>query len=148
MENNVLTANHAELKWKILNACIKAHRALMENLTESIKHTLTKQGLNNDDIRKVSTMATELESMRRERKLLYNMIPTIKRIHSAVQPGSVAITTKNIIFFSAGLGQIDVDGVKILCLSINSQLYLAMEGMKSKYVFSINNDTYTIQEVF
>jgi len=61
--------------------------------------------------------------------------------------GSLVKTNKGYLFISVALGKIVVDGITVIALSPQSPLGQQLMGMKPTNTTTINNTTYSIEEI-
>lgn len=79
-------------------------------------------------------------------------LQTLDHIHvdkeyESVQQGSLVTTNNGYFFVSVSAGELQIDGKKIFCLSINSPLGSRLKGLKQGDSFALNNRQFVIQSV-
>jgi hypothetical protein len=67
---------------------------------------------------------------------------------SKAQNGALVKTDKGLFYISASVGEITYDNQKIMTVSDESPLVIAMSGLSSGHTFSINNINQTIEEIW
>jgi hypothetical protein len=65
-----------------------------------------------------------------------------------VEFGSVVITDKQRIFIAAGIGKIVLENETYYAISTQVPVYKAMKGLKVGESFTINNNKFTIKDIF
>jgi len=89
-------------------------------------------------------------------KHLENYLDDIKLINKAdpnkisekVEFGSVVITDKQKMFIAVALGKIQVEGDTYFAISTQVPVYKAMQDLKVGDTFTINNNQFTIKDIF
>lgn len=161
MNNKILNVKHADFKKKLLQASIKKHQSVIDDLKRSIKELLGTEGLVNEDEKDMSQQSVNSEQIQKanaigdqvsfandEMTLLNNMMPSIEDIHDQVTLGSVVVTEKMIFFISASIEQFEVDGIELFGISTESPIYQQMKGKKKGDKFSYKEHHYTIVDLF
>ncbi|RPA69018.1 hypothetical protein EF405_04175 [Cyclobacteriaceae bacterium YHN15] len=161
MNSKILNVKHAEFKKKSLEASIKKHQSVIDDLKRSIKELLgtedaanrdesdlTQQSVNTEQIQKANAIGDQVSFANDEMTLLNNMLPLIEDIHDQVTLGSVVVTDKMVFFVSASIEQFEVDGIELFGLSTESPIYQEMRGKKKGDLFSYKKHHYTIVDLF
>jgi transcription elongation GreA/GreB family factor len=161
MNSKILNVKHAEFKKKSLEASIKKHQSVIDDLKRSIKELLgtedaanrdesdmTQQSVNTEQIQKANAIGDQVSFANDEMTLLNNMLPLIEDIHDQVTLGSVVVTDKMVFFVSASIEQFEVDGIELFGLSTESPIYQEMRGKKKGDLFSYKEHHYTIVDLF
>lgn len=99
-----------------------------------------------DMMKKKDLQVKQLEKYLEDLKLIKKADP--KRITEKVEFGSVIITDKQKMFVSAALGKITVNGEPYFAISTQVPVFKAMKDMKVGDTFKINDNQFTIKEVF
>lgn len=81
----------------------------------------------------------------KQQQTLINIAP-IKESTTA-QPGAIVETNRGSFFLSISAGQMEVDGQKIICISINSPIGSLLRGLKAGDTFTFNKMEYTLAKV-
>jgi hypothetical protein len=149
--------NKQELKKKIVDTCILTLENSVLTVRESIDELIQtandyegdhdildpfKEGL----IKKKDLQLKQLQNYQEDIKLVKKADP--KRISELVEFGSVVITDKQRIFIAAGIGKIVLDNETYYAISTQVPVYMAMKGLKVGESFTINNNKFTIKDIF
>lgn len=161
MKTKIFKVQHAEFKKKLLEASIKKHQSVIDDLQRSIKELLgndettnedesdmSLQGFRTEQIQKANLIGNQVSFANDEMTLLNNMLPGIEDIHDEVILGSVVVTDKMNFFVSASIEQFEVDGIEIFGLSTESPLFQAMKGKRKGDKFSFKDQEYKIHDLF
>lgn len=161
MKTKIFKVQHAEFKRKLLEASIKKHQSVIDDLQNSIKELLgneeiinedesdmSLQGFKTEQIQKANLIGNQVSFANDEMTLLNNMLPGIEDIHDEVILGSVVVTDKMNFFVSASIEQFEVEGIKIFGLSTESPLFQEMKGKRKGDRFSFKDQEYKILDLF
>lgn len=161
MKTKIFKVEHAEFKRKLLEASIKKHQSVIDDLQNSIKELLgneeiinedesdmSLQGFKTEQIQKANLIGNQVSFANDEMTLLNNMLPGIEDIHDEVILGSVVVTDKMNFFVSASIEQFEVEGIKIFGLSTESLLFQDMKGKRKGDKFSFKDQEYKILDLF
>ena len=161
MKTKIFKVEHAEFKRKLLEASIKKHQSVIDDLQNSIKELLgneeiinedesdmSLQGFKTEQIQKANLIGNQVSFANDEMTLLNNMLPGIEDIHDEVILGSVVVTDKMNFFVSASIEQFEVEGIKIFGLSTESPLFQDMKGKRKGDKFSFKDQEYKILDLF
>ncbi|MDK2978571.1 MAG: hypothetical protein PWP52_1285 [Bacteroidales bacterium] len=99
-----------------------------------------------DMMKKKDLQVKQMEKFLEDLKLVKMVDP--ERISDKVEFGAVIITDKQKMFVSAALGKITVDNESVYAISTQVPVYNAMKGLKIGDTFTINNNSFTIKDVF
>lgn len=149
--------NKQELKKKIVDTCIQTLENSAQTVRELIDELIQtandyegdhdildpfKEGL----IKKKDLQLKQLQNYQDDIKLVKKADPT--RISELVEFGSVVITDKQKIFIAAGIGKIILENETYYAISTQVPVYAAMKGLKIGESFTINNNMFTIKDIF
>lgn len=161
MKTKIFKVQHAEFKRKLLEASIKKHQSVIDDLQNSIKELLgneetinedesdmSLQGFKTEQVQKANLIGNQVSFANDEMTLLNNMLPGIEDIHDEVILGSVVVTDKMNFFVSASIEQFEVDGIKVFGLSTESPLFQEMKGRRKGEKFSFKDQEYKILDLF
>jgi regulator of replication initiation timing len=94
----------------------------------------------------------EINNLQRQLNETLNQQALIQKISpepsSKAQNGALVKTDKGLFYISASVGEITYDNQKIMTVSDESPLVIAMSGLSSGHTFSINNINQTIEEIW
>lgn len=146
-----------ELKNKIINTCIKTLENSAQTVREAIDELIQTASEYEGDhdlfdpfkeelMKKKDLQLDQLQKYLDDIKLVRKADP--KRISEKVEFGSVVITDKQKMFISAAIGKIQVDNDSYYVISTQVPVYKAMQDLKSGDTFSINNNKFTIKDIF
>lgn len=99
-----------------------------------------------DMMKKKDLQVKQMNKFLEDLKLVRKADP--ERISDKVEFGAVIITDKQKMFVSAALGKITVDNESVYAISTQVPVYNAMKNLKIGDTFSINNNSFTIKDVF
>lgn len=99
-----------------------------------------------DMMKKKDLQVKQMNKFLEDLKLVRKVDP--ERISDKVEFGAVIITDKQKMFVSAALGKITVDNESVYAISTQVPVYNAMKNLKTGDTFSINNNSFTIKDVF
>ncbi len=146
-----------ELKNKIINTCIAA----LENSAQTVRETIDEliqtaseyegdhdlfDPFKEELMKKKDLQLDQLQKYLDDIKLVRKADP--KRISEKVEFGSVVITDKQKMFISAAIGKIQVENDSYYVISTQVPVYKAMQDLKAGETFSINNNKFTIKDIF
>lgn len=144
-----------------MEASIKKHQSVIDDLQNSIKELLgneetinedesdmSLQGFKTEQVQKANLIGNQVSFANDEMTLLNNMLPGIEDIHDEVILGSVVVTDKMNFFVSASIEQFEVDGIKVFGLSTESPLFQEMKGRRKGEKFSFKDQEYKILDLF
>lgn len=149
--------NKQELKKKIVDTCIQTLENSAQTVRESIDELIQtaneyegdhdildpfKEGL----IKKKDLQNKQLQKYLDDIKLVKKADP--KRIPEKVEFGSVVITDKQKMFIAVGIGKIVLENETYFAISTQVPVYKAMQGLKVGDSFTLNNNTFTIKDIF
>lgn len=149
-----------ELKHRILEEGRKEHESVIHDFQVRIKELRESDSVVNDDVmddqeksmhnensRRVSTIADQLNFAIEELNLL-NSIIIEEPLHEEVGFGTVVETDVKTFFVSVSIDDFTVDGVPFFGLSTKSPLYKEMEGKKPGDRFSFGTRHYKIIDLY
>lgn len=161
MRTKIFKVQHAEFKRKLLEASIKKHQSVIDDLQKSIRELLgtedplneeetdlTIQGFKTEQVQKANLIGNQVSFANEEMTLLNNMMPAIEDIHDEVSLGSVVVTDKMNFFVSASIEKFEVDRIEMFGLSTESPLYQEMKGKGKGDKFSFKDQEYRILDLF
>ncbi|MEA2106748.1 MAG: hypothetical protein U9P82_08550 [Bacteroidota bacterium] len=99
-----------------------------------------------DMMKKKDLQVKQMNKFLEDLKLVRKVDP--ERISDKVEFGAVIITDKQKMFVSAALGKITVDNESVYAISTQVPVYNAMKNLKTGDTFFINNNSFTIKDVF
>ncbi|MDY6801200.1 MAG: hypothetical protein SVU94_08255 [Bacteroidota bacterium] len=99
-----------------------------------------------DMMKKKDLQVKQMEKFLEDLKLVKKVDP--ERISDKVEFGAVIITDKQKMFVSAALGKITVDNENVYAISTQVPVFNAMKDLKPGDTFTINNNSFTIKDVF
>ncbi|MEE4198329.1 MAG: hypothetical protein V2I54_11850 [Bacteroidales bacterium] len=99
-----------------------------------------------DMMKKKDLQVKQMEKFLEDLKLVKKVNP--EKINEKVEFGSVITTNKQKMFVAAALGKITVHGEIIFAISTQVPVFKAMKDLKPGDTFNINNNTFTIKEVY
>ncbi|MGC9374172.1 MAG: hypothetical protein ACP5DQ_03915 [Bacteroidales bacterium] len=99
-----------------------------------------------DMMKKKDLQVKQMNKFLEDLKLVKKVDP--ERISDKVEFGAVVITDKQKMFISAALGKITVDNESVYAISTQVPVYNAMKGLKIGDTFFINNNSFTIKDIF
>jgi len=92
----------------------------------------------------INNLQVQLNEVLKQQNFLNTILP--KSCEKA-ERGAVVKTEKGLFFISVSLGEITVEGQKIICISPESPLAKAMNEKKEGDLFSLNNISRKIVEI-
>lgn len=151
----------AELKKKMLAACIAKQQLLVDDFRERIKSLTEAEGLGNEEsydaselsiqsfrVSEINTLNQLLEFANQEMALLENLKITHDLIHDRAVLGAVVVTDNKTFYISASIENFSVDGQPYLGISAHSPLFQAMSGKRKGESFSFKGKHYKITDIF
>jgi hypothetical protein len=146
-----------ELKNKIINTCIETLENSAQTVREAIDELIQTASEYEGDhdlfdpfkeelMKKKDLQLEQLQKYIEDIKLVRKADP--KRISEKVEFGSVVITDKQKMFISAAIGKIQLENDSYYVISTQVPVYKAMQNLKAGESFSINNNKFTIKEIF
>ena len=146
-----------ELKKKIVKICKES----LENSYKTVKNTINDLSqtaseyegdhdifdpFKEDMMKKKDLQVEQLQKYTEDIKLLEKIDPS--KISEKVEFGSVVITNKQKMFIAVALGKIIVNNDTYFAISAQVPVFKAMQDFKPGDSFTINNNTFTIKEIF
>lgn len=141
------------VKNEVLNACyqvlderINRYQDQIAAITEAISQT--DSGRNEDDDEGTGALMNELETTARylkestDLKSSFSNLP--KEKCTSICHGALITTDSNIFYISHSLGQINVNGTSVYCISRQAPLYDFMKNKVVNEVFVYNDRSYKI----
>ncbi|HAF27526.1 MAG TPA: hypothetical protein DCG75_00620 [Bacteroidales bacterium] len=146
-----------ELKNKIINTCIETLENSAQTVREAIDELIQTASEYEGDhdlfdpfkeelMKKKDLQLEQLQKYIEDIKLVRKADP--KRISEKVEFGSVVITDKQKMFISAAIGKIQLENDSYYVISTQVPVYKAMQNLKAGESFTINNNKFTIKEIF
>ncbi|MBA5245748.1 hypothetical protein H1R16_02210 [Marnyiella aurantia] len=118
-------------------------KGLISQTQESNSETKSSMGDKYETSREM--IAQEIRNLQRQLSEVHNQMDALVKLNSApsksVELGALVETGAGIFYISAPVGQLEVDGKKIMTLSPEAPLVKAMQGCRSGDTFSLNNST-------
>ncbi len=93
----------------------------------------------------INNLQLQLNEVLKQKNLL-KTIPV--KISEKAEKGAIVKTEKGLFYISVSLGEITFENQKIFCISPESPLAKAMNGKQKNEIFSVNNISQTIQEIW
>ena len=93
----------------------------------------------------INNLQVQLNEILKQRDFLKTVLP---KPNDKAEKGAIVKTEKGLFFISVSLGEIKIDNQKIICISPESPLAKAMFGKKKSEIFSINNITQIINNIW
>ena len=93
----------------------------------------------------INNLQVQLNKILKQRDFLKTVLP---KPNDKAEKGAIVKTEKGLFFISVSLGEIKIDNQKIICISPESPLAKAMFGKKKSEIFSINNITQIINNIW
>lgn len=149
--------NKQELKKKIVDTCIQtlenSAQTVRDNIEEIVQTANDYEGdhglfdpFKEDLMKKKDLQVEQLQKYYEDIKIVKKADP--KRISEKVEFGSVVITNKQKMFIAIGIGKIILDNEAYYVISTQVPAYKAMKDLKVGESFTINNNQYTIKDLF
>lgn len=146
-----------ELKKRLVTACIedleKNIEATRKRIAEIIQTANDYEGdhdifdpFKEDMMKKKDLQVKQMEKHLEEIKLLHKV--DTDKISDKVEFGSVVITDKQKMFISVALGKLSFENDSYHVISTQVPVFKAMQDKKKGDTFSINNNQFTIQDLF
>lgn len=145
------------LKKNIIDKCIdtleKSAQTIRETIDEIIQTASEYEGdhdifdpFKEDMMKKKDLQVIQLEKIQDDIKLIKKADPN--RLSEKVEFGSVVVTDKQKMFVSIALGKITVDNDFYYIISTQVPVFKAMKDLKIGDSFAINNNQFTIKDIF
>ena len=99
-----------------------------------------------DMMKKKDLQVKQMEKFLEDLKLVRKVDPN--KICKKVEFGAVITTDKQKMFVSAALGKISVEGEDIYAISTQVPVFKAMKDFQTGDSFKINNNSFTIKDIF
>lgn len=93
----------------------------------------------------INNLQVQLNEILKQKDFLKSVLP---KPSDKAEKGAIVKTEKGLFFISVSLGEIKVENEKIICISQESPLAKAMNGKQKNEVFSLNNMSQSIVEIF
>ena len=93
----------------------------------------------------INNLQVQLNEILKQRDFLKTVLP---KPNDKAEKGAIVKTEKGLFFISVSLGEIKFENEKIICVSPESPLAKAMFGKKKSEIFSINNFTQIINNIW
>ena len=146
-----------ELKKNILKACVdtleKSIETIRERIAEIIQTASDYEGdhdifdpFKEDMMKKKDLQVKQMEKHLDEIKLLKKVDPN--RLSDKVEFGAVIITDKQKMFVSVALGKLLLNREPYHVISTQVPVFQAMKDLKKGDTFTINNNQFTIKDIF
>ena len=146
-----------KLKKNIINICIdtleKSAHTVRETIDEIIQTAIEYEGdhdifdpFKGEMMKKKDMQVKQLENYLDDIKLIKKADPN--RISEKVEFGSVVITDKQKMFIAVALGKIQIEGEIYFAISTQVPVFKAMQDLKVGKSFTINNNQFTIKDIF
>lgn len=97
-------------------------------------------------MKKKDLQVKQMEKFLEDLKLVKKVDPG--KISDKVEFGAVIITNQQKMFVSAALGKISVDGESFYAISTQVPVFKAMRDLKAGDTFQINDNSFTIKDIF
>lgn len=149
--------NNKELKKRLVSACIdtleKNIGTIRDRIAEIIQTANDYEGdhdifdpFKEDMMKKKDLQVKQLEKHLDEIKLLKKV--DTEKISDKVEFGSVVVTDKQNMFVSIALGKLLFENESYYIISTQVPVFKAMQDKKKGDTFTINNNQFTIQDLF
>lgn len=149
--------NNKELKKRLVSACIdtleKNIGTIRDRIAEIIQTANDYEGdhdifdpFKEDMMKKKDLQVKQLEKHLDEIKLLKKV--NTEKISDKVEFGSVVVTDKQNMFVSIALGKLLFENESYYIISTQVPVFKAMQDKKKGDTFTINNNQFTIQDLF
>ena len=149
--------NKTELKKKILENCIQTleHSAqtVRDTIDEIIQTASEYEGdhdifdpFKEDMMKKKDLQVEQLQKYLDDLKLIQKVDPN--KLSEKVEFGAVVITDKQKMFIAVALGKIIIENDTYYAISTQVPVFKAMKDLKIGDTFSINNNKFSIKEIF
>ena len=146
-----------KLKKNIITICIdsleKSAQITRETIDDILQTTSEYEGdhdifdpFKGEMMKKKDLQVKHLENFLDDIKLIKKADPN--KISDKVEFGSVVITNKQKMFIAVALGKIQVEGETYYAISTQVPVFKAMKDLKVGDSFSINNNQFTIKDIF
>ncbi len=149
--------NKLELRKKIINTCISILEQNVQSVRDTIEEIIQTASEYEGDhdmfdpfrdniLKKKDLQLQQLEKYLDDIKLL-NKIDSSKSPET-VKFGAIVITDKQKMIVSTAIGKVQIDNDIYFAISTQVPVYKAMQGLKTGETFSINNNQFTIKDIF
>ncbi len=146
-----------DLKKKIVTVCIdtleKSIETIRDRITEIIQMANDYEGdhdifdpFKEDMMKKKDLQVKQMEKHLDEIKLLKKV--DFNRISDKVEFGSIVVTDKQKMFVSVAMGKVTVENEPYYIISTQVPVFQAMKDLKVGESFAINNNKFTIKDLF
>jgi len=93
----------------------------------------------------INNLQVQLNEILKQKDSLKTVLP---KPSDKAEKGAIVKTEKGLFFISVSLGEIKVENEKIICISLESPLAKAMNGKQEGELFSLNNISQKILNIF
>lgn len=93
----------------------------------------------------INNLQVQLNEILKQKDFLKTVLP---KPSDKAEKGAIVKTEKGLFFISVSLGEIKIDNQKIICISPESPLAKAMNGKQEGELFSLNNVSQKILNIF
>ncbi len=149
--------NKLELRKKIIDTCISILEQNVQTVRDTINEIIQTASEYEGDhdmfdpfrdniLKKKDIQLQQLEKYMDDIKLLLKIDPS--KSPEIVEFGAIVITDKQKMIVSTAIGKIQVDNDTYFAISTQVPVYKAMQGLKTGETFSINNNQFTIKDIF
>lgn len=149
--------DNKELKKKLVRACIdtleKNIETIRDRISEIIQTANDYEGdhdifdpFKEEMMKKKDLQVQQMEKHLDEIKLLKKVDPEKKS--NKVEFGAVVITDKQKMFVSVSLGKVSFENETFYVISTQVPVFKAMQNLKEGETFTLNNNLFTIKEIF
>lgn len=143
-KENILEEVHSKISAKILSLekLIEETRASNNDTKSSMgdKYETGREMLQQE----INNLQIQLNEVLKQQVFLKTIV--VKKSEKA-EKGALVKTEKGLFFISVSLGEIKVDGQKIICVSTESPLALAMNARTEGESFTINTMVHSILKI-
>lgn len=147
------------LKQKLYNHCqsyvVKrltvAEEAIREAQASANEETKSSVGDKYETGRAMMQLEIEKNSIQLQEALkLQRILNAINPDKKSVvaEPGSLIKTDHNYFYIAVSIGQVVIDGLSFLVVSLDSPVGMKLKGLKQGQVMTFNNKNYTIEEIW
>jgi len=149
--------NKSELKKIIIDKCINIVEESIQTVKEAVEELIQTASEYEGDhdlfdpfkeelMKKKDLQLEQLNKYLDDIKLIKKV--DLKRVSDKVEFGTVVITDKQKMFVAAAIGKIQIDGDIYYSISTQVPVYKAMQNLKIGDTFTINNNNFTIKDIF
>ncbi|MFP4024237.1 MAG: hypothetical protein ACLFVR_06885 [Thiohalospira sp.] len=150
MDNKILKKNIIKSCIDLLEENIKTSKDRIQEIIQTANDYEGDHDMfdpfKEDMMKKKDLQVKQLEKFLDDLKLVKKVDP--EKICEKVEFGAVIITDKQKMFVSAALGKISVGSESYYAISTQVPVFKAMKDLKAGDSFNINNNTFTIKDVF